>query len=381
MKRIGTIILAMGLFLLAPLARADWTAVKRLTWTAGGSSVPSIAADSSGHIHLVWSDFTGGQSIYYKKSTDAGATWTVGKRLTGSASGSNNPAVVVDSSDNLHVVCEDYSAGNGEIYYKKSTDGGATWSTSKRLTWTSGGSFHPALAVSSGNLHLVWEDTTPGNSEIYYKKSTDEGATWSTSKRLAWTSGNTNYPAISVDPSGHLHVVWQDTTGNHEIYYTNSTDGGATWTKSKSISLTSGHSYRPALAVEPMPLGSRLHAFWTDDTPGNYEIYYAQSTDGGATWTKSKRITWTSGESTLPALAVDSSGHLHLVWVEVIANWEIYYKESTDSGATWTASQNLSRTSGSSDGPAIAADSSGYLHVVWSDDTPGNLEIYYRRGN
>jgi hypothetical protein len=29
----------------------------------------------------------------------------------------------------------------------------------------------PALGVdSSGNLHLVWQDNTPGNYDIYYKK-------------------------------------------------------------------------------------------------------------------------------------------------------------------------------------------------------------------
>jgi BNR repeat-like domain len=381
MKRIGIIILATGLFLLAPAAQADWTAAKRLTWTAGNSSIPNIVADSSGDLHLVWHDFTPGLDIYYKKSTDAGATWTASRRLTMTSNGSSNPAVVVDSSDNLHVVCEDYSAGNGEIYYKKSTDGGGTWTASRRLTWTSGGSFHPAIAASSGDLYVVWEDATPGNYEIYYKNSTDEGATWSTSKRLSWTTGNSSYPAISIDPSGHLHVIWQDTTGNHEIYYTSSMDGGATWTKSKIISLTSGHSYGPAMGVESMPLGSRLHVFWADDKPGNYEIYYAESADGGATWTTSRRITWTSGESTLPAVAVDSSGHLHLVWVEVIGNWEIYYKKSTDGGATWAASQRLTWTSGSSDCPAIAADPSGALQVVWSDGTPGNLEIYYKRGN
>jgi hypothetical protein len=30
---------------------------------------------------------------------------------------------------------------------------------------------------------------------------------------------------------------------------------------------------------------------------------------------------------------------------------------------------------------AIAVDPSGNIHVVWYDDTPGDFEIYYKKGN
>ena len=47
---------------------------------------------------------------------------------------------------------------------------GQGWSALKRLTWNSGESSSPAIAVGSGNsLHVVWEDRTPGNYEIFYK--------------------------------------------------------------------------------------------------------------------------------------------------------------------------------------------------------------------
>jgi hypothetical protein len=62
--------------------------------------------------------------------------------------------------------------------------------TSKRLTSTTGSSASPAIAVdSSGRIHLAWQDNTPGNYEIYYKKSTDGGLNWTTSQRLTFTSG------------------------------------------------------------------------------------------------------------------------------------------------------------------------------------------------
>jgi hypothetical protein len=120
MKRTGLMSAALGLFLFVQAAQADWTQAKRLTWNSGYSSWPAIAVDTTGNLHVVWMDDT---------------------------------------------------PGNREIYYKKSTDGGSTWMPSQRLTWNSGWSAYPGIAVdSSGNLHVVWDDYTPGNSEIYYRK-------------------------------------------------------------------------------------------------------------------------------------------------------------------------------------------------------------------
>jgi hypothetical protein len=362
----------------SPVSQVGWTPAKRLTWTSGSSLIPAIAVGSSDKLHVVWGDNTPGNfEIYYKKSTDGGAAWTAIKRLTWTSGTSLNPAIVVGSSGNLHLVWDDDTPGNFEIFYKKSTDGGATWSSSKRLTSTSGSSANPAIVVgSSDKLHVVWEDSTPGNLEIFYKKSTDGGATWSTSKRLTSTSGSSRNPAIVVGSSGNLHLVWDDdTTGNSEIYYKKSTDGGATWSTDKRLTFTSGFSYFPDIAIDST---NHIHVVWEDSTPGNPEIYYRRSTDGGATWSTDKRLTWTSGESASPAISIDLSGNLHVVWGDKTPG-EIYYKKSTDGGATWTTVQRLTSTSGSSTTAAIASDPSGNLHVIWQDNTPGNDEIYYRK--
>ena len=46
-----------------------------------------------------------------------------------------------------------------------------TWEVQKRLTWTSGWTYGPAIAMdSSDNTHVIWTDDTPGNREIFYRK-------------------------------------------------------------------------------------------------------------------------------------------------------------------------------------------------------------------
>jgi len=384
MKSNGLTIAALGFFLFTQGAQADWTAARRLTWNSGISVNSTIAVDPSGNLHVLWNDNTpGNPEIYYKKSTDGGSTWASSQRLTWT-SGSWGPAIAVDPSGNLHVVWHDDTPGKQEMYYKKSTDGGSTWASSQRLTWTSGRSYcYPAIAVDSlGNLHIVWADNTPGNEEIYYTKSTNAGASWTASKRLTWTAERSNNSRIAVDPSGNPHLVWDENKSGHdETYYKKSADGGAAWTTAKNLTWTPGDSYLGAIVVDP---SGNLHVVNQDNTREGFEVYYKKSTDGGTSWSTSQRLTWTSCVAYLSAgMAVDASNNLHVVWPDrTPGNCEIYYKKSTDGGSTWTTAKRLTWTPGMSllgATAAIAADPSSNLHVVWDDKTPGNYEIYYKK--
>jgi predicted neuraminidase len=383
MKRVLLMMLVLGLFFSAQVARADWTPAQRLTWNSGESYYPTIAVDFASNVHVVWNDSTpGNNEIYYVKSTDGGVTWTSGKRLSWTAGESKCPVVAADISGNIHVFWEDDTPGNREIYYKKSTDGGVTWTSSKRLSWTAGQSLEfsesGVAADSLGKLHVVWEDNTAVNTEIFYKRSTDGGANWTKNKRLTWTSSFSRWPDIAVDSSGNLHVFWTDyTPGNGEVYYKKSTDGGNTWTSAQNLSWNSGNSWAATMALDS---SDNLHLFWSDNTPGNYEIYYRKSMDGGATWTTRRRLTWTSGLSWDPKIVIDSFDYLHMVWADDTRwDWDIYYKKSLDEGATWTIGQRLTLSESDSCNSEIAVDSSANLHVVWNDNAPGNAEIYYRK--
>jgi hypothetical protein len=69
------------------------------------------------------------------------------------------------------VTWNDYRDGNFETYYKVSTDNGATWSDDTRVSFASGTSWSPSLAVSGTTVHLVWIDDRDGNDEIYYAQN------------------------------------------------------------------------------------------------------------------------------------------------------------------------------------------------------------------
>jgi hypothetical protein len=72
------------------------------------------------------------------------------------------------------------------------------------------------------NIYVVWDDNTSGNWEIYFKNSDNGGATWIT-KRLTNNAGMSFFPAIAVD-GPNIYVSWEDyTSGNSEIYFKKST--------------------------------------------------------------------------------------------------------------------------------------------------------------
>ena len=381
MKRMAMMILALGLFLSAQTARADWSAARRLTWTADASDTPAVAADTTGSVHVAWSDYTpGNPEIYYKKSGDGGATWGAVKRITWTSGDSFAPTLASDSGGGIHLVWYDNTPGGNEIYYRKSTDGGSTWGAVTRLTWTSGDSVFPVIALDGNDrVHVLWSDDTPGNSDIYYRRSSEGGATWGAVTRLTWSSGSSQTPAAAIGPGDAVHVAWvDDTPGNPEIYYRKSTDGGAAWSAVQRLTSTSGKSYSPALAVNSSNV---VHIVWEDTTAGNYELDFKRSGDGGLTWNPDQKLTWTSGDSFAAAVAMDSSDTIHVVWSDYTpGNPDIYYR-SRPAGGAWSAVQRLTWTSEDSASPAMAIDSVGSLHVVWSDFTPGNYEIYYKNGN
>ncbi len=271
----------------------------------------------------------------------------------------------------LNVVWGDDTSGNFEIYHMISTDGGATWGGVNNLS-NAEYSVNPSVAAEGSNIYVVWEDYnyTLGNYEIFFSISTDDGATW-TLKNISENSGASVSPSLAVDGS-NIYVVWTDyTTGNAEIYLGMSTDGGATWTL-KNISQNSGASYVPSIAVD----GSNIYVAWRDYTTGNAEIYLGMSTDGGAAWTL-KNISQTEGLSSNPSIAVNGS-NIYVVWTESDENWndEIYLSMSTDGGATWTF-ENLFFLESNSSSPSVAAYGSN-VYVVWSDDIYGNWDVVLR---
>jgi hypothetical protein len=67
-------------------------------------------------------------------------------------------SVASDDSNRVHVVWYDDRTGNSQIYYKRSTDGGLNWETEIRLSDDPAWKEHPAVAISGSHVYVVWHD-------------------------------------------------------------------------------------------------------------------------------------------------------------------------------------------------------------------------------
>lgn len=246
---------------------------KRLTNNSGSSENPTVAASGS-NVYVVWQDDTpGNNEVYFKRSTNGGTAWQNSKRLTYNSGSSEAPVLAV-SGLNIYVVWHDDTPGNWEIYFMKSADGGASWQAAKRLTHNAEAGLEAAIAVSGPNVDIVWYDLKPGNAEIYFLKSPNRGVSWKALNRLTYNSGSSCCPAITASGS-NIYVVWYDSTpGNCEIFLVTSMNGGTSWKTPERLTNNSGDSWNPAVAVS----GSNIYVVWQDLTPGNNEIYLTKST-------------------------------------------------------------------------------------------------------
>jgi hypothetical protein len=349
----------------------SWSGSVNISNSPGFALFPSVAVESPTNLHVVWDDDpTGIIEIYYSGFT--GGSWSpTPENISNTSGDSQVPSIAVASSGDLHVVWDDDTTGISEIYYSRFT--GGSWSpTPENISNNPGVSWYPSIAADSlDNLHVVWQDDTTGNTEIYYCRFT--GGSWSpTPENISNTSGDSQEPSIAVESPTKLHVVWyDDTSGIIEIYYSGFT--GGSWSPTpENISNTPGNSYYPSIAVDS---SGDLHVVWADDIMGIFEIYYSGFI-GGSWSPTTENISNTPGNSLFSSIGVDSSDNLHVVWMDGITD-DIYYK--IGKGMCWWPSPiNVSNTSRWAEFPFIAVDSNDKLHLVYPV-WEATCDIYYNR--
>jgi hypothetical protein len=348
---------------------------------------PSIAVDASGNVYVAWHDSrNGNDDIYFAKSTDGGASFGTNLRVDDSLSGDqNDPSIAVDASGNVYVAWRDSRNGDFDIYFAKSTDGGASFGTNLRVDDSlGGGQYDPSIAVdASGNVYVAWRDHRNGIDDMYFAKSTDGGASFGTNLRVDDSlGGGQEDPSIAVDASGDIYVAWQDSrNGDFDIYLAKSTDGGAFFGTNLGVNDSSGgHQCDPSIAVDAI---GDIYVAWHDSRNGDRDIYLAKSTDGGASFGTNLRVDDSlSGGQWSSSIAVDASGNVYVAWHDSRnGDFDIYFAKSTDGGASFGTNLRVDDSlSGKQEYPSIAVDASGNVYVAWQDSRNGDFDIYLAKG-
>ncbi|MBK6344568.1 MAG: T9SS type A sorting domain-containing protein [Bacteroidales bacterium] len=275
----------------------------------------------SGYLYDAWTDFGGSNDaqIEINRSTDQGLTWSTPVNISAAVNaGSHNQGVNISTGPDGEVyaawaIYDGWPTDESAIGMAKSLDGGATWQPSTRIlsdirgirTSGTGKSMRvnsfPSMTVdissgaNRGNIYITWANIgTPGintgsDIDIYFIKSTDHGATWSTPSKInqdAAGLGKQHYfPWITCDPSnGNLSVIYYDdrnvSSSECEVYVSTSTDGGFTWEDIKVSDVSFTPSSIPGLADSyfgdylAISANNRwVYPAWTDNRSGTAMTY------------------------------------------------------------------------------------------------------------
>lgn len=177
-----------------------------------------------------------------------------------------------------------------ELHLAKSTDGGATFSSTVVESQAVIGGTPSSVPYDSAKLttspdgralYTVFSHQTAGNHQVFFRRSTNGGASWDEPVRINKSPTGDYYdPNISVAPNGRIDLVLYQRTGEKLdiVLYAYSTDGGARFSPDRRVNFIDkpidrriGYMdevfdmYTPAAASTP----ERAVLVWSDTREGN----------------------------------------------------------------------------------------------------------------
>lgn len=153
---------------------------------------------------------------------------------------------------------------------------------------------NPDVAANGYRVYAVWEDTRDDydDAEIYFAQSTNGGASWSSNVNISQGVDNAiglSDPAVAADATGWVYVVWANpyppAPAEYAVYMSRSSDNGQTFEIPWMLGYHAYeyYSFKPKIAVEPTGgyVYVVINAPWTSST---YDIYVRRSSDHGENW-------------------------------------------------------------------------------------------------
>ncbi len=266
---------------------------------------------------------------------------------------------------------------------------------------------------------VVWTSKTPEGTRLLSARSDDGGRSFGRQVLVPGSDGPgyRGWQATATDPSGRVLAIWLDHRAQpqqavalrpaqltpaqaapappaHHQHGAGQMDDVARAQLSKlyfgpvnaataARPLAGGVCYCCKTAIATAANGV-IHAAWRHVYPGSMrDIAFTTSRDGGRTFSPPVRISQDDWElkgcpENGPAIAVDGSGRIHVVWPTLIKQGSkpalaLFHSTSVD-GRRFTPRQQIP-TEGMPGHPQIALDSRGGVVVTWDEQASGSRRV------
>ncbi|MFQ5868790.1 MAG: T9SS type A sorting domain-containing protein [Candidatus Zixiibacteriota bacterium] len=370
-----------GIILASPGTQVGTT---HYDYQTNGSTGNRVALDDLGGVHLLWMNginaWSGNRWIYYNFRDENGNWGWPGVGIvvnTTQGAGYTNVSVLDDG----RAVAAYHSVGNG-LYNAIAIDlvrGFGSFTeidapecpTAFYYVW-------PYMTIDrSGRIHIV-DTENPGTGvpqQVCYTNSADEGNTWS-NPVLCDTLMDISAVLTSSRVSDKVAIAFTHPRDlvtpnqyNNDMCYYESLDG-VTWNFNGGMVNVTNYQFADTLRAYTdcdavYDYNDNLHLLWNtpyyDEAGGFISVdrcllwHWSQATGitmVANTWWASTPGAWNRSSSKM-SLGVDENNNVFALWTQFtnndnsvggFSNGELYISYSTDGGATWSASENVTNS-------------------------------------
>ena len=134
---------------------------------------------------------------------------------------------------------------------------------------------------------------------------------------------NQKFPFAEYDSNGTLHIVWvNQVSSNLNVYYAQSVDGGISF--SEPVRMNS-HAHTIVAYIQAGPKiairGEEITVVFMDDRSGFTSVYINVSPDGGLSWTGDLIVSDQPYLVAYPEIGVGIDNTLHLIYYSYNQNY------------------------------------------------------------
>jgi hypothetical protein len=228
--------------------------------------------DGNGAAHIVWIDLNCGvYNVYYRVRYPDSHLSDV-SAPAGDCVYQNRPQVVVTNDGKPNVIFQH----DRDIFYARKDPGG--WVVQNISNSRKSPSYNATIASDGTALYVAW-DEGENNHDILFRRSNDGGASWSAIEGLSDTESYATFPNLTYAPSSRrVYAVWSDVKDfknrNPYIVFSAYDPANGGHTRPQRLATRQGAAVLAIIAAGP----GVVAVVWQDRSRPDWQIYHV----GGA---------------------------------------------------------------------------------------------------